>query len=180
MADSFWKLRIPVRIPELFDHQKRCKIKSPHDKIPGGSVPETGEEPDHQKIAEPFGEGDTVSSEGDINVITKPGAEGDMPSAPEFGNTCRKIGIIEILREFKTKDPAETDSHIAVAGEIEIDLQGEGNGIDPDKKYRSVTGFSEEAAQLSKGVCQKYLLSQTENETADAGGEFFQCMAAAF
>ena len=71
-----------------------------------------------------------------------------MPSAPEFGNTCRKIGIIEILREFKTKDPAETDSHIAVAGEIEIDLQGEGNGIDPDKKYRSVTGFSEEDLQL--------------------------------
>ena len=40
---------------------------------------------------------DPVASQGDIDVFPEPGAQGDMPSAPEFRNAPGDIGMIEVL-----------------------------------------------------------------------------------
>ncbi len=46
-----------------------------------------------------------------------------MPTAPELLHAGGNEGIIEVLFEIEPEDPAEADGHIAVAREIEIDLE---------------------------------------------------------
>ena len=46
-----------------------------------------------------------------------------MPSPPEFGDAAGQEGISEVLREGEAEHASETDCHIAVAGEIVVDLE---------------------------------------------------------
>ena len=47
-----------------------------------------------------------------------------MPPPPELLDRFGDIGQVEILLEGEAEHPAQADGHVAVAGEIEVDLQG--------------------------------------------------------
>ena len=46
-----------------------------------------------------------------------------MPAAPEVGDVLGLERRVEVLREAEAEQPGEPDSHVRVAGEVEIELQ---------------------------------------------------------
>ena len=37
-----------------------------------------------------------------------------------------QVGVVKVLQKVKAEHPPQTDGHVAVAGEVKIDLQGIG------------------------------------------------------
>jgi len=92
--------------------------------VPQPAYPEC----DHD-IAEPTGLG-TPSAKGYIHVIAEPGAQGNVPPAPELGDVPREIGISEIATELESKKTCATDGDIRIAREIAVDLESEEEGTE--------------------------------------------------
>ena len=72
-----------------------------------------------------------VSTQRNIEIVTEPGAERDMPTPPEFRDAAGQIGVPKVLREPEAENPAKADGHVAVAGKIIVNLQGERNRAQP-------------------------------------------------
>lgn len=74
---------------------------TPNNKRPIGPVPEAANHKYNELICIgadfPF----SIATQGYIEIISKPGGKGYMPSAPELRNTCRLIGPIEIFHKVK-------------------------------------------------------------------------------
>ena len=157
--------------PELFHDQEKCEVQTPQNEVPVRSVPKSCQHPNHKEIEQPTERGYTVAAHGNIHVIPEPGAQGHMPSAPEFRYAGGDEGIVEVLNELKSEDPTETDSHIAVAREIEIDVQAEGDGVDPEEQNGLLIRFTEDVAQFAQRVGDQNLLRQTDREAEGTGGE---------
>ena len=64
----------------------------------------------------------------------------------------------------KAEDFAEAYGHIRVAGEVEVDLQGKGNGVEPVKEHAFFAGGTESGAKLRKTVGEQNLFAKTEHE----------------
>ena len=71
-----------------------------------------------------------------------------MPSSPEFGDTARNEGIVEVFKEVKSKDFAKTDRHITITGEIEVDLHGIRNSVSPEEHNGFIIGCTEACAKF--------------------------------
>ena len=54
-----------------------------------------------------------------------------MPTPPEFRDAAGQIGVPKVLREPEAENPAKADGHVAIAGKIIVNLQGERNRAQP-------------------------------------------------
>ena len=155
-------LQIPQE--ELFC-QKQCSVvHAPCDEIPGSTVPETGEEPNDQNIADVFGGADPVAAQRNIHIIPEEGAKRNVPAAPELGDAFGNVGIIEILEEVETKHPAHADGHIRIAAEVEVDLESIGNGDEPAACHGQGVQTGELVGDDTAGVGQQNLLGKADEE----------------
>ena len=71
---------------QLFDHDQQAEIQPPQGKVPACAVPQACQAPNDRCIDEGPYYALPVAAKRDVNVFLEPGAEGDMPSAPKFGN----------------------------------------------------------------------------------------------
>ena len=104
----------------LFDDQQNAEVKTPHDKVPAGTVPQSRAEPydcDVQQLMLP------VAAQGDIHIVTEECSQRDVPSAPEFGCGSRYIGVLEVFGEVEAAHKSQTDSHIGIARKVVIYLE---------------------------------------------------------
>src|SRR6266850_8256669 len=129
---------------DAFDDEKRAVPEAPEDEVPARAVPETAQKEDGDEIAVPPRRADAVSTERDIEVVTEPGRQRDVPPSPEVGDGRRDVGPPEVLGEPKPEHPAEADRHVRVAGEIEIDLQRVADEAEPRVRGRQ---FAERHAE---------------------------------
>ena len=125
----------------LLRHQQEEVPQPPEDEGPVRSVPNAGEEPDHQQVEKMPPGTYPIAAQGDVHIIPEPGGQRDVPPAPEIGNGYRQIGLVEVLQEVEAKHPPQADGHIAVAGEIEIDLQSVGYRSQPSHGNRNRCQF---------------------------------------
>ena len=91
-----------------------------------------------------------------------------MPAPPELGDAAGNVGVVEVLREIKAEQLSQTDGHIAVAGEVEVDVQHVGDGIEPEKQDGLVLRGTEDLAELAHSVGDEHLFAQTQDKAADA------------
>ena len=63
-----------------------------------------------------------VAAERNIYIIAEKAAKRHVPPTPELRHRFGNIRIVEVFREAKAENFAESDRHIAVAGKIEIQL----------------------------------------------------------
>ncbi len=108
---------------------------------------------------------------GMYEVVPEPGAQGDVPPPPELLDGPGGVGQVEVLQEPEAEEPPQADGHVAVATEVEVDLEG--------IAYRPQPGQAE--VQLGRcqgedrvghrpgGVGQEYLLPEAGDEPAQAG-----------
>ena len=89
-------LRPSLHLPQqkqLFHQQQNKKVKSPQNEIPAGTMPQTCKEPDYQQIKDLTDHPFPVASQGNINILPKPCAQGNMPASPELRNALGNIRI---------------------------------------------------------------------------------------
>ena len=103
------------------------------DKGPICAVPETGENHGDEQIARGFPLAMRASAERDVQVIAKPGAQADVPAAPEILKTIGEEGLAEIDHEVEAEQLSAAARDVAVTAEISINLPGECVG---PKKYK--------------------------------------------
>ena len=88
-----------------------------------------------------------------------------MPTPPEVGDGGRNIGIIEILEELKAEHIAQTASHIGIAREVEVNLEGIAEDSDPCAEnavfLRIRKHGCRERAHL---VCDEHLFAQSDTK----------------
>ena len=94
-------------------------------------MPHAGEHPHNQHIENPAEFAHPVAAQGDIHIVTEPGAQAHMPAAPEFCDRLGQVGVIEVFDKVETEHLAQADGHIGIAGEVKINMQGEGDAVDP-------------------------------------------------
>ena len=156
--------------PQFFTHKQQGEEKPPEDKIPGSSMPESGEHPYSKNIEKPAGFANPVSTHGNIYIIPKPGSQGNVPSAPKFCNTGRNIRIIKIFCKMKTENFPKANSHITVTGKVKINMQTKGYGIHPVKENRFFCGNQKGVAQFPKLIGNKNFFSKPKEKTPDTKG----------
>ena len=103
-----------------------------------------------------------------------------MPAAPEFPDGLGHIGVVKVLNEVEPKDLAKTNGHIAVTGEIEVNVQHEGNGVHPVKQNALLPGLPEELHKQSEVVRQNYLFGKTHQEPAQPQGHLVPTVGTVF
>ena len=82
-------------------------------------------------------------------------------------------GIIEVLREGKAQYFSNTYGHIAVGGEVKIDVEGEAEGVEPAEAEASVGGGKKCVADFAQNVGYDYLFAKTQHKAAYAFGNRF-------
>ena len=103
-----------------------------------------------------------------------------MPPAPEFGNALGQVGIVEVFDEVETKNLTQTDGHIAVTGEIKVDIQGKRDGIHPEKQHTLLIALPEQLHQQGKIVRNQDLLAKTHKEAAQAHMDLLPAVGSGF
>ncbi len=96
-----------------------------------------------------------------------------MPAPPELGDRLRLVGGVEILRKAKPEHPPQTDGHVRIGGEIEVDLEGVGHHSHPGTGRsesplpRHEAGVGNPAHRIGK----ENLLRESVTESRRAEGE---------
>ena len=62
-----------------------------------------------------------------------------MPPPPELGHRAGDIRVVEVAHKLKAQHPPQAHRHVGVAGEVEIDLEGEGQHPQPGPVLSSST-----------------------------------------
>ena len=156
---------LPEKVPEhiFFEDEPDTVVKSPEDKVEARPVPESCQHPDDQEISYVFSCTYPVPAERNVDVFPEPAAEGNMPSAPEIRDGHSGIRVVKVFGKCKSQKPPEPDRHVRVSAEVEIELQGIGEGPRPGGECRQGGGgqggdLGKEAAE---NICKKDLFGKS-------------------
>ena len=98
------------------------------DEGPVGAVPEARENHSHEKVSNGFPLANAAAAQGDVEVVAKPGAQTNVPTAPEVLQAVCEEGLAEIDHEVKTEQLSAAARDVAVAAEISVNLPGKSIG----------------------------------------------------
>lgn len=91
-------------------------------------MPQTTHQEDDKGIADDLSFGGAAASQGNVDIVTKPGGERNMPATPELGYVTAEIRHIEVAHQLNAKQFGATNRYIGIAGKITVYLKGEKNG----------------------------------------------------
>lgn len=105
--------------------------QAPEHEIEGTAVPDaTHEEGQHvcddgdRHAALPDGEPVKQANDRLEHVYLQKGGEGDMPPFPEIRDVGRQVRVVEVLGRAYAHHVGHADGQVAVAGEVDVDVQG--------------------------------------------------------
>ena len=104
-------------------------------------------------------------------VVPEPGGQRDVPPTPELGWIPADIGELEIERHDHAEHACQAKRHLAVAREIEVDLQAAREGVDPPEEQGFFVRRLEIRDYDAENVGDKQLLRETQNEASRAVSE---------
>src|SRR5690349_4906757 len=95
-----------------------------------------------------------------------------MPAAPEVRRVERLVRRIEILRNPNAEKEPQAYGHVAVSGEVEIELEGVAKTGQPDPKRRECAKVRQcWIDESGQSVGHHDLLGQTDDEERNAATE---------
>lgn len=154
-------------LPDVIDHQPRAVHPPPDDEGPTGTVPEPRNEHRNEDRDQRTVKGDLT--EGAQNRCIEVGSDeigqGHVPALPEVDHAGRAVGAIEVDRQLDIEHPADADRHVAIAAEIEVELEGIGEAGHPGDGEMEWFGTGEPGLRPDgKGVGDHHLLEQTDQK----------------
>ena len=131
-------------------------------------MPQARQEPDDGQIQDLPRLTAAVAAQRDIDVFPEPGGQADVPAPPELRHGAGLIGVLKVFQKVEAKQMAQTDGHIGIAGEIEIDLEGEGDSAQP-RRYGGGGGHGGDLLpQGAHLIGDQHLFGQTHHEALHA------------
>ena len=151
----------------LLKHHYQTEIDTPDNEVPACSVPHSSEKPYHHDVKNLMA---AVASHRYVDIVAEEAAERNVPAAPEIADGVAAVGVTEVLVEVETKAAANADSHVAVAREVEINLESESQNTYPCTRgrQRGKASNKELLGNLGELVGQDDLLAKTNEEAVDA------------
>ena len=142
---------------------------APDDEGPVGPVPEPGDEEDDEDVADGLGLGDAGSAKGDVEVVSEPGGEGDVPTPPELGDVAGEVGELEVGHQLEAEELGGADGDVGVPGEVPVDLEGEEDGAEDEGGAGEGLGVVETHVDVGRtGVGDDDLLEHAPEDEAHA------------
>ena len=117
----------------------------------------------------------SVATHRDIHIVTEEATQRDMPPSPEVGDGITTIGMTEVLVEVEAQTAPQSDSHIRIAGEVEVDLQGKGHDACPCASSGEVLHIARQklVRDFRQLVGKDDLLAQSDDKAIDAISNVF-------
>src|SRR3954464_944407 len=106
-------------------------ICPPNDERPVGAMPKAADQHSEEKIAVGMPFTVTIPAERDVDVVSQTPRQRDVPAAPEVGRVERLVGRIEVDRDSQPEHVAESNGHVTVASEVEIELEAVADHREP-------------------------------------------------
>ncbi len=146
---------------------------APDDEGPCSTVPESAEEHGEGQVDVGARGAFLVATEGDVEVVAKPGGEGDVPALPEVGEADGGVGEAEIVLYGETEAEGDADGAGGVACEVAEDLTGEGEGANPGIHKADACGvfvdFINDRGE--EPVCDGDFVEYADDEEGESPGE---------
>jgi len=153
---------------KAFDDRKQAVEHPPNDEIPARPVPQAAQEKHRHQVAVELEGALPIAAEGNIQIVAKPGGQGNVPPAPELLDGPGNIGIIEVFHELEPEHVPKADGHVRVAGKIEINLQGVAQDAEPGHRGGKEFGRNGEDLVRRQGyhIGDEHLFAQPDDEPA--------------
>ena len=155
---------------ELVSADEQAVEGTPEDEGPAGAVPQSREQEAEPQVEvhAPFAL--AVATQRDVEVVHDEVAEGHVPAFPELGDAAAGVGVVEVFGELESHHLAETDGHVAVAREVEVDLEGVGEDADPccTRGQVAVVHGEDLVGIGGQGVGDEHFLAQADDEAVEA------------
>src|SRR5690242_10588320 len=117
---------------------------------PVSTVPEPRKHHGHKKISRGIPLSVCAATEGNVQVISKPGTQADVPTSPEILKAQRKEGLAKIDDKMEPQQLRAAPRNVAVAAEVPVDLPCKcvgPNQNSPKVRWPKLTS--------ERGVCQE-------------------------
>ncbi len=161
----------------LHNHEEGM-VQAPANERPVRTVPYTAQEHDHEQIKVQTFLAHAVTAEGDVEVIAEPARERNVPALPEFGNAPRAVRAVEVAREMEPEHQAETDCHIRIRREVEVNLEHVGKATPPAIQHAGGVRRKHAVGDDAHLVREENLFGESEAEEHDAAHEVLERMRA--
>lgn len=154
----------------FFQGDNHPKVHTPENKIPACTMPHTGEKPHDKNVHHLM---PAVAAQRDVDVVAEKAAQRYVPAAPEVGNGIAAVGMVEVFIEMEAHAAPHAYRHIAVAGEVEVDLKRERNDAEPRAGGGKMVDIACEqlVADFRELVGNNHLFAQANEKAVDALGE---------
>ena len=153
----------------------KCEIAAvdtaPDQEVPARAVPKAAEQHDEGQVDVRADAPLAIAAEGNIEIIAKPGGERQMPSPPEFRDRLRAVRRIEVLREHESEHQAQTDRHVRISTEIEVDLKSIRHRAVPGIETAQVASVERGVRNLATGIRKQDFFCHAEHEERRAACE---------
>ena len=102
-----------------------CTVQcAPKDEAKGGTVPKSAEEHGDEEVDVLSDSPLAIAAQGDVQIVFEPRGEGDVPASPELRDAGRLVRRVEVYVEAEAQEEGDPDSHIRIAREVAVYLQG--------------------------------------------------------
>ena len=108
----------------LMCNQSKPVNTTPYYKVKAGTVPQSAKQHgDYEVNVLPY-LALSIASERDVNIVTYPCRQRNVPPSPEVSNAVTFVRGIEVHREVETQQQCNTNGHIAIPAEVAVNLHG--------------------------------------------------------
>ena len=122
------------------------------------------------------GTGNAFAYQRHVHVVTQEVRQGHVPAGPELGDALRDVGLVEVLRKTKAHHQGQAQGHMAVAREVEVQLQGRDHQAEPGIAQLQGAFADEQHVDRRQLVGDQHFHDETEHEPAHAQRKQLQRM----
>ena len=170
------------------DHQIEAVQQAEGDEVPAGAVPDAGDEhgehggvgdqceegadghlaPSRLRLAGRHARTGHAQHDGVVDVGGEKTRQRHVPARPVVDDVARLERAVEVGGQADAEQQRQADGHVAVAGEVEIDLQRVGQRAGPcvvERRDGAVGGQAEDRRGFQReGVGDNHLLERAEQK----------------
>lgn len=158
--------------PEPFGNDQQSIIQSPYHVGKVRSMPDAGKQPDYEQIADEGFCAFTAAAQRNVDIVPEPAGKSDVPPPPEITDRHRPVRMVKVLRNVKAEPSAHANGHIGISREIEVQLEGVGQGQDPGTGPGGV-GL-QGRKHFSESIGQNDFLGQSPGEFQASGADVLE------
>ena len=162
-------------------HACRAVHQAPEQEQPARAMPKTADQKDEHQVDAGARHALAAAAEREVDVGRQKTGERDMPSLPELADVQALIRRIEVDRQLDVEHQRNARRHVAIAGEVEIQLEGIADGDEP--RFRRVERQRGSKASIhrdGKGIGDDDLFHQAAGEGVKPRREVIEVEAAVF